>query len=1393
MATRRLMPAFLALTIAASGLANEEIALANVWKVQAAKSCAVAPDEASWGSDAVKGNEHRLSAAAAKAPKGQGAQEPLKSAWYEQRLEVPASWEGSRAVLDFRRIEGDAIVFFNGVKIGELLRPGGEIEVTQALKPGTENVLRVFLTKDYAGISRGFDQDILRKAARTIKNRQIDEAKWNLGITAPVSLVKRAAPASITGLGVQTSWRKKEISFEADLDLAKELKGLTVRVDVFDQSGKKALSVESPAIAAPAGKSTNAFSASWSDATLWELDKAYLYTAKAHLLLDGKEIEEAKPESFGFREIWVDGRKIFLNGHEARFRLSAVWNVASSGAGQIDFMRLIGYNAGYIQANPGLWWGSWNESPLYDEELLNRCDESGYALFLPSPSSRAFASDFVKSPELQKEIERETKIFVRRYRNRPAILGWMTSMNGLPLHGSDGDLYRFSQSPAGMGHRFTEAEIATSTNLKATQRLCEIAKSADPSRLAFAHAEGGVGEIASANFYLNFVPLQERAEWPMKWSADGEMPFMMVETGQPHIGNFWKGKRYLVTEYLSIYFGEEAYLKEPASLLEKTVKTGLAIDNDGQGDNTSDRSMGEHPLYWDFQRLFVRESNRSWRSWDVNGGWSYWVVTTHYGLPPWEKPNQGLPIVKIYNKVPKGIDAKPDWANPNFEIHSQANKPMLAYLAGWPRHTDKAHSYYEGERVEKAVSVVWDGPGSAKISAKWTLTASDGKTLLSGSIEQRELQPGETKLLPISFEAPTTGERTDCALTLAPSMDGKELETDSFKLDFRPRPAKPSLSAKTAIIDPAGLSSEWLAAWGADCQSVKPGDSLDSYDLLVIGREALKPGTQMPFKLRDVERGLKILVLEQKPEVWNGLGFRTTEAMPRIAFPSDAASPLVKDAPAEDFRYWRGSSTLLPEGRSQPSETPHAPKWTNTHGISSSTPQIPRVAGFVPALSTEFDLDYSPLLEWRYGKGMIVFCSLDLTGRVGADPSATELALRLLKRLDSAKPEPTRKALFAGDEASKNLLASLGVDAEPVDSLKGSDPASSLLVLGKGHGVGKDELAAFAKAGGKALCLPQTQEFLSSFGIKTEHASIRHADAKGVDKAFRGVGPKLLRWRDSLDAELLCQDGQPKEMEVFADGVLGLMKEGSGSIAFCQIEPSMILDKCKGDKDKAEAVDLSPIRIKQLLSALLNACEATPSKACGERLLSIAEPPSYRPLGPWQVQGPFAVQKEDGEAMLATKAPAEEAAIAGKLPQDSLTVAAKDNGYVNLAEALGKKTLAVACASCVVDSDYERDAVIRVGCDWRMALWVNGKEVFRTLDGKNKPNAYRVNVHFNKGRNIVAAKFASGSSGFSFYADVSGSGFGKPCLYSEDLRAGAILYGGALASEEFDPYLFRYW
>ncbi|MFA6271060.1 MAG: hypothetical protein WC657_07705, partial [Candidatus Paceibacterota bacterium] len=1206
----------------------------------------------------------------------------------------------------------------------------------------------------------------------------------------------RPRPAAITDVFVITSWRKKEISLQMEIEADSPQNRVIFSADIFDEEGKKAITVTGKPVNILSGKSVQEIKAEWENPTLWELDGGYLYTARVTLSINGKEVDNAKDVKFGFREIWTEGNKLMMNGHLSRWRMTVH---LFDNANAMSFYQLIGYNMTQ-SVWPPLWWtGRASDTPRYDEKMLLAADQSGFAIMLPAGSLFYLRDKLLTDTAVRADYEREVEYFIRLYRNHPSILAWIVSMNTFNP--------RENISPQGMGKdiRGVQPEPVI---VKVFSNACEIVKRHDPTRLAYSHADGGTGDMASSNVYLNFVPLQEREEWPMEWARTGDLPYQAAEFGQPATCNFWKGKHMWLTEYFAIYFGDQAYLKEGENGLRRTLEYGLASDRIFGAMNRVD--LADYPTYWDFQRLFVRNTNRAWRTWGVNGGWGYWNYDMGYGDPPALDKDKRKPsyVFTRYNALKEPAKTKPDWANPNFDIHSQANQPLCVYLAGYPRHTGKDHAFFADEKVTKQIAVVWDGPGDTLLDCGWSLDDKSGKSLASGTV-QIKVGCGDVKLVPFNFTAPMVSDRSEYLLTLTTRQDGKEIAGDSFALQVFPRVAKARLKANVALYDPTGKTGAWLKELGVETSDWKPGAPLNGTNLLVVGREALKPGDAMPYFAEDIALGLRVLILEQKPEVWKGLGFRTIDVMPRYVYASYKSSPILSGLQPEDLINWRGSPDLLPEGKNMPSETEHVPKWTNTHALVSVALQIPREVGFVPVLATEFDLDYSPLLEWRYGKGGVWFCSLDLTGRVGIDPSATLLARNLLRTISSSAPSSTRTVYYAGGVKGKALLERLGT--EPVDSFTPVNAPEKLLVLGEGETkLPLQTLEQFVSDGGIVFSLPKKSRELAAYGLKAEFKTFCRIPLPSNQPFFRSIGPNLLRWRDAIVVDAFTGDGQPKGTLIVSDGLFAVWPMGKGIWFFDQLEPDLLEGRYPDNKDKEKSNLPSVIRLEQLVARLLTNCGAEPSRLQAERLAMLDLGSAHEPLKSWHVLGPYFVDKSDGDLMLSTKFPGEEMAVAGDYnPNPTFTnskgkaldwrgvAIVNEKGYVDLSATFGgADNNAVGYAIATINSETERDAILRLGADWRMMVWVNGEPVFHTLKGlvtSRMPGIpYKVKIHLKKGKNLISCKVGSGNCGFGFYMELA-----KPQIQSgkempEKLRR-VSFYAERQLSDEFDPYTFFYW
>lgn len=205
-----------------------------------------------------------------------------------------------------------------------------------------------------------------------------------------------------------------------------------------------------------------------------------------------------------------------------------------------------------------------------------------------------------------------------------------------------------------------------------------------------------------------------------------------------------------------------------------------------------------------------------------------------------------------------------------------------------------------------------------------------------------------------------------------------------------------------------------LSDLGVAARAVASDAELAGVRVLIFGRRAL---AKSPFRLERLiaEGKLNVLVLEQDSQTLERLGFRVQEYGVRRAFRADGTR--LCDA--------RGASTLCPpyldtEGLSKAvhafGEHENACTWrAGTRGtVASVLIEKPDVGDFCPLVSAGFDLQYAPVLAYRFGRGEVIFSQLDVCGRTELDPQLAEEVRRLLERLVRGTSADRRKIVHAG-------------------------------------------------------------------------------------------------------------------------------------------------------------------------------------------------------------------------------------------------------------------------------------------------------------------------------------------------------------------------------------------
>lgn len=444
-------------------------------------------------------------------------------------------------------------------------------------------------------------------------------------------------------------------------------------------------------------------------------------------------------------------------------------------------------------------------------------------------------------------------------------------------------------------------------------------------------------------------------------------------------------------------------------------------------------------------------------------------------------------------------------------------------------------------------------------------------TPAAGSTEHIVMPTGDQSRVPVQIKLPDGIAPGNYHIAANFKFSTGESQEDSFDFQVIPRPAPPRPAAKIALFDPPGETTKLLTELGVTGQPIDAAADLSGFDVLLIGKGALTVDGPAP-NLRRVRDGLKVVVFEQTGEVLEKrLGFRVEEYGLRQAWPRVPDSPLLAGLTAENLRDWRGSSTLLPptlayklsqhfDGAPTVTwcgiETPRVWRCGNWGNVASVMIEKPPRGDFLPVIDGGYALQYSPLLECREGRGLVLFCQMDVTGRTESDPAAGTLAGNILRYVDAWQPTPRRTAVYAGDPAGLSWLNACGIEAAP---LKSEPPAADqVLVVGPGGGhelAGQSPgVADWVKADGRVLALGLDEEDANSFlTAKVTMQSAEHIAAFfppfSANSFLAGVSPADIHNRDPRALPLVTGGAAP-----YGDGVLA----SADNVVFCQLPPFQV-------------------------------------------------------------------------------------------------------------------------------------------------------------------------------------------------------------------------------------------
>jgi hypothetical protein len=1111
----------------------------------------------------------------------------ITAAWYQREVTIPADWAGRRVAITADYVNSFAVVYVDGARAGEIRFPAGEVEITAKCQPGRKHVLSLLV---HALPLKG----VLLSHTDTNSAREVKGTVDRRGLCGDVYLVSTPAGARISDVKVDTSVRKGQISVSAAVDQLHPETDYTLHAEIRDQDQVVRRFAGKPFKAADLQAGHITVVDNWKPDRLWDTHTpGNQFTMQVSLRdSDGKTRDVAHPQRFGFREFWIDGRDFYLNG--TRIYLSAVpLDNAQVGARTATYewaretmkrLQSFGINSVYTHnygCEPG--------SHVSFAEILWAADDVGMLVALSQPH---FAHYDWKAGDADRTngYTSHAAFYVKVAQNHPSVVAYSMSHNAT---GYDQDM-----NPDQIDGLTDPRKDAWSTNnARKALRAEAIVHGLDPGRIVYHHSSGNLGSMHTMNFYLNFAPVQEVSDWFEHWAKKGAKPVFPVEYGVPFTWDWtmyrgwYKGERsfgsarvpweFCQAEWSAQFLGDRAYR------ISEREKQNLRWE-------ASQFRAGKLWQRWEYptvvgssafddrQQVIAQYLTDNWRAHrttgiSANSPWEYaafWKLRDGVSRKrtelkvDWEKLQ--MPGFSPDYIAPRSGQMSLDYEAADWlptaaaEALIRNNRPLLAYIAGpGERFTAKGHNFLPGETVEKQLIVINNSRQQATSDCAWSLAVP---TPITGK-QRFVIATGEQARYPLHLKLPANlaGGRYELSATFR--FDTGEVQHDSFTINVPPRPADVHPSLRIALFDPKGDTAKLLAGMGVRYKQVEASANLSDYDVLVIGRVALTPGGPGPDVSR-VRDGLKVIVFEQTARVLEErFGFRVAEYGLRQVFPRVPDHPLLTGVQPDHLHDWRGDATLLPprldfttRPRYGPTvrwcgiEVPRVWRCGNRGNVASVLIERPPCGDFLSILDGGYALQYSAILEYREGKGMVLFCQSDVTGRTEADPAAETLARNLLRYASTWKPRPPRTLLYVGDAAGKRHLESAGF--APRDYKDADLEANSVLVVGPGGTkLLASDRAAIGKwvAGGGSMLALGLEEMDSDllpvkFTLtKREHIAA-YFDPPGVASPFAGIGPADVHNRDPRQIAFVTGGAVP-----LGDGVLASSREGN--VVICQLVP----------------------------------------------------------------------------------------------------------------------------------------------------------------------------------------------------------------------------------------------
>lgn len=878
-----------------------------------------------------------------------------RGGWAQRKLTIESlPPQGRRLWLRFEALGPRATVYINGREAArhhDHFLPL-EVDITDLTQVG-DNLLTVRI--------EDFEKDDRGRAKAPCGNLMTEQQS---GIWQDVWL-HECNEVRMADITIVTSVRQQRLQAHGEIiNHSSSPRSIEVEMEVIECHPGQPPNGDEPAVSSLGRKNTTIepgesnfleWSQDWTNPKLWSPENPHLYWLRSRIL-EGNQVQETRYERFGFREVWIEGPHLMLNGHPlhmfsdwghkvTQFHHTEAWIRQWFGMIRDNHMN---HSRLHTHPHPSL--------------ILDLADTMGILITGETGLHGSGGGCAGDSPEFWEAGAEHIRNFIRRDKNHPCVVMWSVE-NEMRWNRDSSNLAR---------HRLPE--------------LRKLFNKLDPTRPAYHEGDSSL------------------------WN-ESEQDVISRHYGKECSGiGWWDRRQPLHSGEMSLYHyqgpnntchlaGDAAYASYAACDQAAAEDTELIVE--------AGRTLGVCAFGpWNLSCLEnLRPTDKP-----INLSYDNWSAP---GVKPLQVPPHSSEF-EFWRSESKGYTP-----NHSFEIQKRAFRPFAII------DLSRRSAIFAGHTLQRRFFIVNDL--KRDIEGEITVELKSDKEVVFSQTWPAAVGRGRVEEQLLNQTLPETLSPGNYVLEAKFTEEGQTLDLyqRSIRIAEPPHQAAAPCRKKIAVFGDGSLA-EWLSASKTPHAYVEDlhRETLEPYSTLLIERDTIEAESRIKEKLRlFLEQGGRIVLLEQRVSLFEDAPI--IEKSVQSAFRRTAGNPVLENIEDRDLRFWGSDPYPLLSNDSFVAHRLYRKNDCRSLLFLVDSGE----GGFGSG-----DMNQSPLLETRCGRGMLWACQFRVTEKALTEPPANLLLRNLLWNAETytseAKEEIPPSGLLHFPNASTTEIAELAQAAE---------------------------------------------------------------------------------------------------------------------------------------------------------------------------------------------------------------------------------------------------------------------------------------------------------------------------------------------------------------------------